>query len=66
MKRPYFIGGNMTTGLLSLLIALVIFGAILYLLQLVPMDATVKQIVRVIAIVLIVIYAISVLTKWLK
>jgi len=56
----------MATGLLPLLIALVIFGAILYLLQLVPMDATVKQIVRVIAIVLIVIYAISVLTKWVK
>jgi len=51
---------------LPLLIALVIFGAILYLLQLVPMDATVKQIARVIAIVLLILYAVSVLTKWLK
>lgn len=43
------------------LIALVIVGAALYLLQLIPIDATVKRIVQVIAIVVIAIYAIRVL-----
>lgn len=47
--------------LIPLLIALVIFGAALYLLNLVPMDARVKQVILVIAIVFIVIYAIRVL-----
>lgn len=43
--------------LLSALIALIIFGAALYLIQLIPMDATVKRIIQVIAIVFIVIWA---------
>jgi hypothetical protein len=47
--------------MISLLIALVILGAALYLLQLLPIDATVKQIIQVIAIVFIVIWAIRTL-----
>lgn len=47
--------------MVRLLIALVIFGALLYLLQLVPIDARIKQIIYVIAIVFIVIWAIKVL-----
>lgn len=43
--------------LVSLLIALVVIGAALYLLQLVPMDATVKRVIQVIAIVAVVIWA---------
>lgn len=47
--------------MIELLIALVIIGAALYLLNLIPMDATVKRVIQVIAIVVIVIYAIRVL-----
>lgn len=47
--------------MIEFLIALVILGAILYLLNLLPIDATVKRIIQVIAIVFIVIYAIRVL-----
>lgn len=43
--------------MLELLIALVIFGAALYLLELIPMDATIRRVIQVIAIVLIVIWA---------
>jgi len=47
--------------MVSFLIALVIIGAILYLLQLLPIDETVKKIIQVIAIVFIVIWAIKTL-----
>jgi hypothetical protein len=46
---------------LEFLIALVILGAALYLLQLLPIDATVKQIIQVIVVVFIVIWAIRIL-----
>jgi hypothetical protein len=46
--------------MIQFLIALVILGAALYLLQLLPIDATVKQIIQVIVIVVIVIYAIKI------
>lgn len=47
--------------MISFLIALVIIGAILYLLQLIPIDGTIKQIIQVIVIVALVIYAIRIL-----
>lgn len=47
--------------MIQLLIALVIIGAVLYLLQLVPIDARVKQVIYVIAIVFLVIWAIKML-----
>lgn len=47
--------------MVQFLIALVILGAILYIINLLPIDATVKRIIQVIAIVFIVIYAIRVL-----
>lgn len=47
--------------MIEFLIALVIIGAALYLLQLIPMDARIKTVVQVIAIVFVVIYAIRVL-----
>jgi hypothetical protein len=46
---------------IQFLIALAIIGAVLYLLQLIPIDATVKQIIQVIVIVALVIYAIKML-----
>lgn len=42
--------------MIELLIALIIVGAVLYLIRLLPIDATVKQIIYVIAIVLVLIY----------
>ena len=42
--------------MIELLIALVIVGAILYLLQLVPIDGTIKTIIQVVVIVGVVIY----------
>lgn len=47
--------------MVDFLIALVIVGAALYLLQLIPMDETVKRIVQVLAIVFVAIWAIRTL-----
>lgn len=47
--------------MISLLIALIIIGAILYVVQLLPIDGTIKQIIIVIAVVLLAIWAIRVL-----
>jgi len=49
--------------MIDLIIVLVIFGAILYLLNLVPVDAVVKQVIRVIVIVFLVIFAINALLQ---
>lgn len=42
--------------LVSLLIALVVIGAILYVITLLPIDATIKRIIQVIAIVAVLIW----------
>lgn len=42
--------------MISLLIALIILGALLYVLTLLPIDATIKRIIQVIAIVAVVIW----------
>lgn len=47
--------------LVSFLILCVIVGAGLYLLQLIPMDAAIRSIVRVVAIVLLAVMAIKML-----
>jgi hypothetical protein len=47
--------------LLSLLILLIIIGVVLYLVQLIPMDARVKQAIIVIAIAFVVIWLIRAL-----
>ena len=47
--------------MLQLLILLIVVGAALYILQLVPIDATIKRIIQVIVIVILVIYAIKLL-----
>ena len=47
--------------MVQFLIALVIIGAALYLLQLVPIDATIKRVIQVIVIVVLVIWAIKAL-----
>lgn len=43
--------------MIELLIMLIIIGAVLYVVSLLPIDATIKQIIYVIAIVAIAIYA---------
>ena len=42
--------------LIALLIALLIFGAILYLVDLAPIDGTVKRIIQVVAIIFLIIW----------
>ncbi len=47
--------------LVSLLIALIVIGAILYIVGMLPIDATIKRVIQVIAIVLLAIWAIKTL-----
>jgi len=47
--------------IIQFLIVLIIVGAALYLLQLVPIDGTIKRIIQVIVIVFLVIWAIKLL-----
>ena len=42
--------------LISLLIALIVIGAVLYVVGLLPIDATIKRIIQVVAIVALVIW----------
>jgi hypothetical protein len=50
----------MPAGLLALVIALIIIGVVLYLITLIPMDDTIKQIIRVVVIVAVLIWLVSV------
>lgn len=45
--------------LFSLIIALIIVGLILYLLNMLPIDATIKQIIHVVVIVVVIIWLLS-------
>lgn len=45
--------------LLGLIVALVIFGVVLWAIQQLPLDATVKRIIHVVAIVVLVIWLVS-------
>lgn len=47
--------------MIDILVALVILGVVLYLLTLIPMDATIAQIIRVVAILFVVLYVVSAL-----
>lgn len=42
--------------MIELFIALIVFGAILYIIQLLPIDRVIKQIIYVVAIVFVLIY----------
>jgi len=50
--------------MMNLIVALMLLGVGLYLLQLVPMDATIKRIVQILVIVLAVLYCLSALGIW--
>ena len=47
--------------MISLLIFLILIGAVLYIVQLLPIDGTIKKIIYVIVIVFIAIYALQML-----
>ena len=42
--------------LLSILITLIVFGAVLYLVTLLPIDAMIKRVIQVVAIVVLIIW----------
>lgn len=45
--------------LIAILIALIVFGAVLYVVGLLPIDATVKRIIQVVAIVALVVWLLT-------
>lgn len=47
--------------MLSVIILLIVVGALLYLLNMLPLDATVKRIIQVVAIVIVAIYLLRLL-----
>ena len=47
--------------LLQLVIALIVIGVASYLVQLIPMDATIKKVITVLVILLVVVYALQLL-----
>jgi len=47
--------------IVSIIVALLIVGVALYLIQLIPLDSTIKQIIRVLVILLVVLWVISLL-----
>jgi len=49
---------------IELLVALIIIGVVLYLIELIPMDGTVKTIIRVLAILFMVLYLLQLLGVW--
>ena len=46
----------LTSGIVSVIITLVVIGLLLYLVELIPMDRTIKQIIRIIVIIGVVIW----------
>jgi len=45
--------------LVSLLVTLILIGVLLYLIQLIPMDATIKQIIYVLVVVVVILWVIQ-------
>ena len=46
----------LSTAIISIIVALVIVGLVLYLIDIIPMDGTIKQIIRVIVIIAVVVW----------
>ena len=46
----------LTPGLISIIVTLVVIGLVLYLIELIPMDGTIKQIIRLIIIICVVVW----------
>ena len=45
-----------TSGLISIIVALVVVGLVLYLIGMIPMDGTIKQIIRVVVLIAVVVW----------
>ena len=45
-----------TPALISIVVTLVVIGLVLYLIDLIPMDGTIKQIIRIIVIIAVVVW----------
>ncbi len=52
--------------LITILIALIVFGAVLYIVGLLPIDGTVKTIIQVVAIVALVIWLLKAFAPYLS
>jgi membrane protease YdiL (CAAX protease family) len=50
--------------MIDLLVALIVLGVVLYLVNLIPMPAWVKQVINVLAVLYVVLYALGVLGVW--
>ena len=48
-----------TSGLVGIIITLVVIGLLLYLVELIPMDRTIKQIIRIIVIIAVVVWLLN-------
>jgi hypothetical protein len=46
----------LTPGIISIIVTLVVIGLVLYLIDLIPMDGTIKQIIRLIIIICVVVW----------
>jgi hypothetical protein len=46
----------LSSGLISIIIALIVIGLLLYLVDIIPMDGTIKQIIRLIVIIAVIIW----------
>ena len=46
--------------LISIIVTLVVIGLVLYLIDLIPMDGTIKQIIRVIVIIAVIVWLLQV------
>jgi ABC-type multidrug transport system permease subunit len=46
----------LSSGLISIIVALVVVGLVLYLIDIIPMDGTIKQIIRLIIIIAVLIW----------
>lgn len=55
----------MLAPLIQIVIALVIIGLVLWVIQQIPMDAAIARIIRVVIVVAVVIWLLSVLVGWL-
>lgn len=46
----------LSSGLISIIVSLVVVGLVLYLVDIIPMDRTIKQIIRVIVIIAVIVW----------
>jgi hypothetical protein len=46
----------LTSGLVGIIVTLVVIGLLLYLVELIPMDRTIKQIIRIIVIIAVILW----------